>query len=92
MGRVFRRTGADPARTTVEHVSAYLDAASGAPLHPVARSALNAALDDGWADPDRLYGASRRARLLLDAATESIAESVGTRPDEVIFTPSGVTA
>ena len=42
-------------------VPAYLDAASGAPLHPVAREALLAALDDGWADPGRLYGAGRRA-------------------------------
>ena len=37
--------------------------------------ALLAALDDGWADPRRLYGAGRRARLLLDAARESVAES-----------------
>ena len=33
----------------------YLDAATAAPLHPVARQALLAALDDGWADPARLY-------------------------------------
>jgi cysteine desulfurase len=73
-------------------VSSYLDAATAAPLHPVARRAFEAALDDGWADPDRLYGQSRRARLLLDAATESMAESMGVRADEVRFTASGVTA
>ena len=33
--------------------------------------ALLAALDDGWADPARLYGAGRRARQLLDAAREA---------------------
>ena len=70
----------------------YLDAATAAPLHPVARQALQAAQDDGWADPDRLYGASRRARLLLEAATESVADSIGARPDEVSFAPSGVAA
>ena len=37
--------------------AAYLDAATAAPLHPVARQALLAALDDGWADPGRLYAA-----------------------------------
>ena len=47
--------------------SGYLDAAAGVPLHPAAAEALLAALDDGWADPARLYGAGRRARLLLDA-------------------------
>ncbi|HZY76584.1 MAG TPA: hypothetical protein VFE40_09720, partial [Jatrophihabitantaceae bacterium] len=64
-------------------MGAYLDAAAGAPLHPVAREALLAALDDGWADPDRLYGASRRARLLLDAAREAVAEVLGTAPDTI---------
>ncbi len=70
----------------------YLDAASGAPLHPIAREALLAALADGWADPRRLYGAGRRARLLLDAARESVAESIGARPDEITFTASGTQA
>lgn len=73
-------------------VATYLDAAAGAPLHPVAREALLAALEDGWADPARLYGAGRRARLLLDAARESVAESIGARPDEVSFTANGTQA
>jgi cysteine desulfurase len=73
-------------------VGAFLDAASGAPLHPAARAALLAALDDGWADPARLYGAGRRARLLLDAARESLAEGLGARPDEVSFAANGTQA
>jgi cysteine desulfurase len=73
-------------------VPAYLDAASAAPLHPVARQALLAALADGWADPGRLYGAGRQARLLLDAARESTAECLGARPDEVSFTANGTQA
>ncbi|MFF4225293.1 cysteine desulfurase/sulfurtransferase TusA family protein [Streptomyces abikoensis] len=70
----------------------YFDAASAAPLHPVARQALLAALDEGWADPARLYREGRRARLLLDAAREAAAEAVGCRPDELAFTPSGTRA
>ncbi|MFV2101402.1 cysteine desulfurase family protein [Micromonospora sp. LOL_024] len=70
----------------------YLDAATAAPLHPVARQALLAALDDGWADPARLYSAARRARQLLDAAREATAETLGVRPDEVSFTASGTSA
>jgi cysteine desulfurase len=73
-------------------VPGYLDAASGAPLHPVARAALAAALDDGWADPARLYGAGRRARLLLDAARETVADAIGARPDEVSFIANGTQA
>jgi cysteine desulfurase len=71
---------------------AYLDAASAAPLHPAARDALVAALADGWADPARLYAQARRARLLLDAARATVAETLGVRPDEVSFTGSGTAA
>ncbi|MFF0158287.1 cysteine desulfurase/sulfurtransferase TusA family protein [Streptomyces sp. NPDC005263] len=68
---------------------AYFDAASSAPLHPVARQALLACLDEGWADPARLYREGRRARMLLDAARETAAEAVGCRTDELTFTSSG---
>ncbi|MEU6401727.1 aminotransferase class V-fold PLP-dependent enzyme [Streptomyces sp. NPDC046985] len=70
----------------------YFDAASAAPLHPVARQALLASLDEGWADPSRLYREGRRARLLLDAAREAVAEAAGCRPDELSFTSSGTRA
>ncbi|WP_405925949.1 cysteine desulfurase/sulfurtransferase TusA family protein [Streptomyces sp. NBC_00035] len=70
----------------------YFDAASSAPLHPVARQALQASLDEGWADPARLYREGRRARLLLDAAREAAADAVGCRPDELVFTSSGTRA
>jgi cysteine desulfurase len=70
----------------------YLDAAGGAPLHPVAREALLAALDDGWADPNRLYASGRKARLLVEAAQAATAESLGVRADELSFWPSGTAA
>lgn len=70
----------------------YLDAASTEPLHPAARDALEAAYRAGWADPARLYGPGRRARLLLDTARESVAAQLGCRPDEVAFPASGTQA
>ncbi|HLL64583.1 MAG TPA: aminotransferase class V-fold PLP-dependent enzyme [Micromonosporaceae bacterium] len=70
-------------------VGAYLDSATASPLHPVARQALLAALDDGWADPGRLYTRSRRARQLADAARGAVAEALGVRDDEVSFPASG---
>ena len=73
-------------------MSGYLDAATAEPLHPVARQALQAATEDGWADPDRAYREGRRARLLLDGAREAVAAAIGARPDEVSFTSSGTTA
>jgi cysteine desulfurase len=71
---------------------AYFDAASAEPLHPSAREALLAALDDGWADPARLHREGRRARMLLDQAREAVAAELGCRPDELSFTSSGTQA
>src|SRR4051812_18529311 len=62
------------------------------PLHPAARETLLAALDAGWADPRRLHQDGRRARHLLDRARESLAASLGARPDEISFHPSGAHA
>ena len=71
---------------------AFLDSASGEPLHPAARAMLERSLDLGYADPRRLHHPARQARLLLDNARASVAESLGVRPDEVTFTPSGTHA
>ena len=76
---------------TVRNV-AYFDAASAEPLHPSAREALLAGLEDGWADPARLHREGRRARLLLDQARESVAAELGCRADELSFTSSGTQA
>ena len=98
-GRVVAH-GSDSPETAPDQVSGarapapggYLDAASTAPLHPAAREALLAALDQGWADPARRYHQARRARQLLDAARESVAVILGARPYEVSFTTSGTQA
>lgn len=70
----------------------YLDAAGSEALHPAARDTLQAALDRGYADPRRLHGPGRDARLLLDNAREVIADALDVRPDEVTFTASGTDA
>jgi len=70
----------------------YFDAASGEPLDPAGREAYLAALDEGWAGPDRLYREGRRGRMLLDAAREAVAEVLGCRADELVFTTSGTAA
>ena len=59
---------------------------------PSATATLMAALDAGWADPQRLYAEGRRARALLDQARELIAEGLGVRPPEVSFLPGGPAA
>ena len=70
----------------------YLDTASSEPLHPAARDAMLAALDQGYADPRRLHTPARNARLILDNAREAVAEALGVRRGEVSFTSSGTDA
>jgi cysteine desulfurase len=73
-------------------VTGFLDYASGGPLHPAAVEALHNAWVTAWADPSRRYRAGRQARLLLDAARQAVADTVGCQPDEISFPPSGVAA
>jgi cysteine desulfurase len=73
----------------VTNAAVYLDTASSEPLHPAARETLLAALEHGYADPRRLHGPARNARLLLDNARDAIAGSLGVRREEVILTSSG---
>lgn len=47
------------------------------------------AFDDGWADPSRLYGEARRARIALDAARDACARAIGARAEEIVFTSGG---
>jgi cysteine desulfurase len=46
----------------------------------------------GWGDPVRLHRPGRLAAQAMDQAREVVAAAVGARPDEVIFTASGVHA
>ncbi|MGZ4497117.1 MAG: cysteine desulfurase family protein [Nocardioides sp.] len=73
-------------------VPGYLDAASAEPLHPAARTAFLAALDQGYADPRRLHRPARSAALIVENARAVVAECLGVRPDEVSFTASGTEA
>jgi cysteine desulfurase len=73
-------------------MSRSFDAASGLPLGPEAKRALDAAIDRGWADPARLHRDGRVARQLLDAARASVATRIGALPQEVTFTASGTQA
>lgn len=73
-------------------VQAYWDASSGEPLLPEAQQAWSTAASAGWGDPLRLHRPGRLAAQALDAARETVAQAVGARPDEVVFTGSGVAA
>ncbi|MDX1657527.1 MAG: cysteine desulfurase family protein [Nitriliruptorales bacterium] len=67
----------------------YLDHASAWPLRPDAARAQRDAQAIAWADPSRRYDEGRRARHLLDRATETAAELLGAPAGGLIWTGSG---
>jgi cysteine desulfurase len=70
----------------------FLDSSSGEPMLKEASQAWLEAQQAGWGDPMRLHRPGRLAAQALDQAREVVAAAVGGRPDEVIFTASGVHA
>jgi cysteine desulfurase len=67
----------------------YFDANASAPLLAEARDAAVAALEAG-ANPSSVHAAGRAARDRVERARAEVAEAVGARPENVIFT-SGAT-
>jgi cysteine desulfurase len=66
----------------------FLDSSGSAPTTPRTREAYLAAIDEGWADPERLHFESRRARALLDGAREAIAAVLGSPVEQTLFVPT----
>jgi len=67
----------------------YLDHASTTPPHPAALEAMTRLAREAYADPSRLYGRARVARIELDNARAGVAASIGARPEEIVFTSGG---
>jgi cysteine desulfurase len=67
----------------------YLDHNAITPLRPEAKAAVAAALEV-FGNPSSVHAAGRAARDLLDRARAQVAEAIGARPADVVFT-SGAT-
>jgi cysteine desulfurase len=66
----------------------YLDHAATTPMLPEAVAAMSQALPT-LGNASSLHGSGRRARRTVEECRESIAEALGTRPSEVVFTGGG---
>ena len=67
---------------------AYLDHAATTPMHPAAIEAMTAVLAAGG-NASSLHTSGRAARRRMEEARESLAQQLGARPSEVIFTAGG---
>ncbi len=66
----------------------YLDHAASTPMHPDAIEAMTAALAT-VGNASSLHTAGRAARRTIEESREILAEKLGARPSEVIFTAGG---
>ena len=69
----------------------YLDHAATTPMLPEAIGAMSAAMAE-TGNPSSLHTAGRAARRRVEESREKIAEALGARPSEVIFTGGGTEA
>ncbi|MCR6489345.1 cysteine desulfurase [Amycolatopsis sp. OK19-0408] len=66
----------------------YLDHAATTPMLPEAVAAMTEALSN-VGNASALHSSGRRARRMVEEARETIADALGARPSEVIFTGGG---
>jgi cysteine desulfurase len=69
----------------------YLDHAATTPMVPAAVEAMTAHLLE-VGNPSSLHASGRRARRVVEESRETIAQALGCRPSEVIFTSGGTEA
>jgi cysteine desulfurase len=70
----------------------YLDHAATTPADPRVVEAMLPYLTTLWGNVSSIYYEAREARKGLDAARRSIAEVLGARPQEIVFTSGGTEA
>jgi cysteine desulfurase len=71
---------------------AYLDHAATTPMRPEARARMVELLDQDLGNPSGSHKGARAARRTIDEAREVMAELLGCRPGEVVFTGGGTEA
>jgi cysteine desulfurase len=67
----------------------YLDHAATTPLDPRVLDAMRPVLEAAWGNPSSIYAEGREARRVLDAARRDVAEVLGARTNDIVFTSGG---
>jgi cysteine desulfurase len=67
----------------------YLDHAATTALDPRVLEAMLPALQSNWGNASSIYYEGREARKALDAARRQVADVLGAKPNEVVFTSGG---
>src|SRR4029079_8470227 len=70
----------------------YFDHAATTPTDPRVVEAMLPYLTTAWRNTSSIYAEAREARKGLDAARRSVAEILGAKPNEIVFTSGGTEA
>ncbi|MBI4198979.1 MAG: aminotransferase class V-fold PLP-dependent enzyme [Chloroflexi bacterium] len=67
----------------------YMDHAATTRVRPEVLEAMLPYFSEKYGNPSSLYGLAQEARKAVDEAREKVAESLGCRPAEIVFTSGG---
>jgi cysteine desulfurase len=67
----------------------YLDYAATTPAHPEVVKAMLPYFTEKFGNPSSLHSYGQEAKAGVDAAREKVAELIGSRPEEIVFTSGG---
>ena len=70
----------------------YLDHAATSPMHPSVIEKMTKTMTDHFGNPSSIHSFGREARQLVDEARIGIAQSIGAKETEIIFTSGGTEA
>jgi cysteine desulfurase len=70
----------------------YLDHNATTPLAPEALAAMRPYLERHFGNPSSIHAAGREARAAIDDARDRLAQVLGARPHEIVFTSGGTEA
>ncbi|MGG3798232.1 cysteine desulfurase family protein [Metabacillus fastidiosus] len=70
----------------------YLDHAATSPLHPDVIEEILPYMQTVFGNPSSIHSFGRESRRLLDESRAALAESIGAKPSEIIFTSGGTEA
>lgn len=70
----------------------YLDYAASTPVHPEVLQAMLPYFTDAFGNPSSIHSLGQEAKIAIEQARTKVAELIGARSDEIVFTSSGTEA
>ena len=70
----------------------YLDHAATTPIDPSVRTVMDEVNYSCFANPSSIHSSGQKSKLLLEKSREIVAQSIGGKPGEIVFTSGGTEA